>query len=65
METPAYHMKGALRDLEVAQSLLRACLTKGGWTISELSEVRRLLLSTVRSNIDPLALGHAREERRY
>jgi hypothetical protein len=58
--------------LEEAKDLLwqaagkvEAVLKKDGYTIDEMRRIRTFVLSIVRNNLDPLALGHAPDERRY
>ena len=58
-------MEDAIRRLEEAKTRLEAIKHGETYTIKEMREIRKLLLDTVRNNIDPYALGHAPDQRHY
>jgi hypothetical protein len=55
----------AILDLKEASQRMQEVLNRGTYKINEMEEIRRLLLRTVRNNIDPYALGHAPDKRHY
>ncbi len=55
----------AVEQLEEAKLLLLGVLEKESYTLEELKKARKMILLTVRQDIDPLAHFHMPHERHY
>ena len=58
-------LQQVVSQLKVASEILEGCLSGGSFTIGDLATARKIILSTVRNNLDPYACGHMPDERRY
>ena len=55
----------AIEKLQKAEALLTELHESGKYSLKAAQDIRKLLLSVVRDDIDPMAFGHMPDQRHY